>query len=673
MSAYQDELRSKAKPLPEAASVEERSTEKQAGPSGGGLSDWISQKKSIELPGEIRQKMEGSFRADFSGLKLFESPEIGAKGFNALTQGNQVGFDTGAFSPGSREGQELLGHELSHVVSQAKGHMPKAAAGAAVQDPSFESRADAEGARAAMGKEVGSGPAISTASAFSSPVASMPVQGGPKKWLSAAQQKLKDGKEWLGEKATKAKEWGKEKVHELKENAADKVVDVKRKIRENVGTKESKAKAQEKKRQRRENLDNASNEIMESLGLKDALGIYSDDTRSTGDKAKDMLKDNSEEITEKGFDLAGKIPVVGGFIKGGKSIYDAGKGVYDHVKNNDSEKRDDVLKEESFAMDTFGKVLDGGATMFEGVKGFHPALGAIGGGLSTGSAIVKGVKAGFDIASTSKDIKNMKKVQEGYDSTQKSTEDYSDKRLHNMVGMGINAKEHDRRQAVSTMVDSGLDVMGGVADMAGASGIGGKVASGLKFGNKLVTNAIQSHYDGKAQKERINQEFSALSDENGRESAVTLDEAHAKTRARMNEVRDQETRADGKKTRYTQSELKAAISRSIAGNSKGDAGIHTAIISKYVLMMRDPSQIEKTAPILDAFGFDVDKIKQKLAGAQNEDEVASALPSEEAIAKALGYRGKDRALKKQISRTKEAMEKQKAEREQKQQQQQTSA
>jgi hypothetical protein len=74
------------------------------------------------LDNGIRARMEGAFGADFSGVRVHTdgtsdqlNQSIQAKAF---TTGQDVFFRKGAYNPGSRGGQELLAHELTHVVQQ---------------------------------------------------------------------------------------------------------------------------------------------------------------------------------------------------------------------------------------------------------------------------------------------------------------------------------------------------------------------------------------------------------------------------------------------------------------------------------------------------------------------------------------------------------------------------
>lgn len=70
----------------------------------------------------VRRTMESAFGADFSGVRVHNdsgahdlSQKIQAKAF---TTGSDIFFGKGQFQPGSDGGQELLAHELTHVVQQ---------------------------------------------------------------------------------------------------------------------------------------------------------------------------------------------------------------------------------------------------------------------------------------------------------------------------------------------------------------------------------------------------------------------------------------------------------------------------------------------------------------------------------------------------------------------------
>jgi hypothetical protein len=106
------------------------------------------------MPEAVQAKMEQSFGADFSAVRIHEGPQAPAIGALAYTQGTDIHFAPGQYTPSSQGGQELLGHELAHVVQQAQGRVGTTmqTKGVAVNDDStLEREADQMGARAARG------------------------------------------------------------------------------------------------------------------------------------------------------------------------------------------------------------------------------------------------------------------------------------------------------------------------------------------------------------------------------------------------------------------------------------------------------------------------------------------------------------------------------------------
>ena len=109
----------------------------------------------VDLPDAMRSKMESAFGADFSAVKLYESQSVADAGAEAVTQGSSIAFAPGKLDFASAGGQSLLGHELSHVVSQQRGEVTGSGF---LSDRALEARADREGAMAAAGQQVYAGP-----------------------------------------------------------------------------------------------------------------------------------------------------------------------------------------------------------------------------------------------------------------------------------------------------------------------------------------------------------------------------------------------------------------------------------------------------------------------------------------------------------------------------------
>ena len=77
------------------------------------------------LPAPLRVRMERAFAVDFSGVRVHTGPE--ADNLNrslqarAFTTGQDLFFKRGEYNPDSPVGQELIAHELTHVVQQRGG------------------------------------------------------------------------------------------------------------------------------------------------------------------------------------------------------------------------------------------------------------------------------------------------------------------------------------------------------------------------------------------------------------------------------------------------------------------------------------------------------------------------------------------------------------------------
>lgn len=113
---------------------EEKKVQKKEGeenfssPSGvGGIESSLSASKGggSPLPENTRNAMESSFGSDFSGVRIHTdsnavqmSKDLNAQAF---THGNDIYFNSGKYDTGSKGGQHLLAHELTHTVQQGGG------------------------------------------------------------------------------------------------------------------------------------------------------------------------------------------------------------------------------------------------------------------------------------------------------------------------------------------------------------------------------------------------------------------------------------------------------------------------------------------------------------------------------------------------------------------------
>jgi hypothetical protein len=110
------------------------------------------------MPAAVQAKMEHAFGADLSAVRIHEGPQAASIGAAAYTRGTDIHFAPGHYDPSSERGQELLGHELTHVVQQSHGRVsaPVQGKGAVTinSDAGLEHEADVLGARAARGERV---------------------------------------------------------------------------------------------------------------------------------------------------------------------------------------------------------------------------------------------------------------------------------------------------------------------------------------------------------------------------------------------------------------------------------------------------------------------------------------------------------------------------------------
>jgi Domain of unknown function (DUF4157) len=112
------------------------------------------------IPAPVRAKMEGALGADLSDVRVHpgsaRAVELGALAF---TQGSNIHVAPGQWAPETTKGQQLLGHELGHVLQQRTGRVKATAQHKGVglnDEPALEAEADALGAKAARGETVGS-------------------------------------------------------------------------------------------------------------------------------------------------------------------------------------------------------------------------------------------------------------------------------------------------------------------------------------------------------------------------------------------------------------------------------------------------------------------------------------------------------------------------------------
>ena len=136
----------------------------KVGPEGGDVEADVEQDirsargGGKSLPNTLRSSMENSFGADFSGVKVHSSSQSDALnqrlGSRAFTVGQDIFVRREDYNPGSTEGQELLAHELTHVVQQNGRTIRRAEGDDEESDKSFMQTLKDEGIVAATGRQI---------------------------------------------------------------------------------------------------------------------------------------------------------------------------------------------------------------------------------------------------------------------------------------------------------------------------------------------------------------------------------------------------------------------------------------------------------------------------------------------------------------------------------------
>ena len=98
--------------------------QRKADGAGAGAGVEIPEGGGAKLPSAVRSRMEPKLGADLSDVQVHtgggSAKAAAGLGARAFTVGNDVHFNAGEFAPGSKEGDRLLAHELTHVVQGKK-------------------------------------------------------------------------------------------------------------------------------------------------------------------------------------------------------------------------------------------------------------------------------------------------------------------------------------------------------------------------------------------------------------------------------------------------------------------------------------------------------------------------------------------------------------------------
>jgi hypothetical protein len=119
-----DELQLQRQPEDDELQLQRSPDFTQGGEVGGSIESQIRNARGggQPLPENVRAPMENAFGTDFSGVRVHTDSSANTLNRSvqakAFTTGSDLFFSSGTYQPHSQSGQELLAHELTHVVQQ---------------------------------------------------------------------------------------------------------------------------------------------------------------------------------------------------------------------------------------------------------------------------------------------------------------------------------------------------------------------------------------------------------------------------------------------------------------------------------------------------------------------------------------------------------------------------
>ena len=107
----------------------------------------LSKRKGQKLSLKVQSQMESFFNSSFEEVRIHIGPEAASIGAIAFACGTELYFAPGYYQPETKEGLQLLGHELTHIIQQREGRVknPFGTGIAIVQDELLEAEADQMG------------------------------------------------------------------------------------------------------------------------------------------------------------------------------------------------------------------------------------------------------------------------------------------------------------------------------------------------------------------------------------------------------------------------------------------------------------------------------------------------------------------------------------------------
>lgn len=374
----------------------------------------------------------------------------------------------------------------------------------------------------------------------------------------------------------------------------------------------------------------------------------------TGDEAGHVLDLGS--IGEGGLELGGiEVPILSsglGYFNALKSTKEFVEGIKDD--SSEEAKHDRRFMSKGRKVENVVRHGHRATSMFSNLVGTIPGADPVSDVLEIGDAGMGMFESGMKFGNSTYDRSKIKAAKKNVQGTRKK----------NMLNFGQSRAEHDMRDAAADFTKNTITAGTTIGAMVASGGTGGKigkvVGAGLNKGIDAINAGVQHHYDAKAERKQIDQEIQALNEERPEGQAAFKNYAGMKNDAYsgVNSLRAKQAASGKKATRYTKKEIKEALSMQVAGVGGGREGINKAVLVKYVRDLSDPEKIEENKPILEALGFNLDKAKKSIDKENTKRSkkglkpiTASPLPSEGAIAKALGWRGKDEELQEMLAGT----------------------
>ena len=126
---------------------------KEASPDSGlapghNVLNLIEKSSGTPIPAAVASRMTSALGYDVSGARIHTDGAAAeaAKQLNALAfaLGADIYFAEGRFAPGSAQGDELIAHELAHVVQHTEGRLPSASEGLQTSAPGDAAELEAE-------------------------------------------------------------------------------------------------------------------------------------------------------------------------------------------------------------------------------------------------------------------------------------------------------------------------------------------------------------------------------------------------------------------------------------------------------------------------------------------------------------------------------------------------